>query len=143
MRALELPKEKPEDFKILLESVNQLKELLDLIGAHGIAKREPIAGKCYYKGWDEIEVIGPTRQYYNEVFDQEKNFLRFISEEYELTMAESIRPKSEATLTNTNPCSLLKTTSNTTPTNKASAIILLHSESGKLLFTGDTGIESL
>jgi beta-lactamase superfamily II metal-dependent hydrolase len=129
-----------EKYGLVLESLTQLNTVIELIKKYNIPTKEPIAGKCEYTGWEEIKVIGPTQEYYNKVFLKQNNLLQIFQEEYEDLLLESKKVKAPAS---TNPCDLLKKTSNITPTNKASAIIRFDCEDGKYLFTGDAGIESL
>ncbi|MGZ7069119.1 MAG: MBL fold metallo-hydrolase, partial [Methanobacterium sp.] len=127
------------EYGYVIESLSQLNKVTELIKKYDIPTKEPIAGKCEYAGWEEIKVIGPTLEYYTKVFAG-KNILEIFQEESDNFIFESKKIK---TIISGNPCDLLKTTSNITPTNKASAIIRFDCANGKYLFTGDAGIESL
>lgn len=129
-----------DDYRLVIESVGQLNELLGLIKLYNITSDEPIANKCLYKGWEEIKVIGPTSDYYNSVFEKQENLLQIFQEEYYDLILENNKRK---IFNHENPCELLKTKSQITPTNKASAIIRFDCEEGRYLFTADAGIESL
>lgn len=128
-----------KNYQMIIESVDQLKELVELITNHGIPKKQPIAGECSYANWPEIQVIGPTTSYFEKVFGQLNSPTAFASDEYEhLLLENELTPKK----IQGDPCAKLKKTSNITATNKASAIIKIEFGAAKLLFTADAGIES-
>ncbi|URC14808.1 ComEC/Rec2 family competence protein [Flavobacterium sp. B183] len=128
-----------DKYKLVIESVDQLNNLLSLIKKYNISTREPVSGECSLDGWDEIKVIGPTREYYNKIIGKPKNMIEIFQDEYEYMILENAREKKQ---TSADPCTLLKTTSSITKTNKVSAVIKFDCEDGGYLFTGDAGIES-
>lgn len=127
-------------YRLVLEAIKKYKELLNLIEEYNIPTTEPFAGKCSFLGWEEINVIGPTEEYFNEVFPKGGNLLSLLQEEYSALILESVSKKMVLV---ENPCDLLKSKSVITNTNKASVIVRFDCENGKYLFTGDAGIKSL
>ena len=127
-------------YRKVLEGIKKYKELLTLIDQYRIPLTQPFAGQCSFPGWEEIKVIGPTEDYYDETFPEGENMIGLLQEEYVELLLESVEKKKVLT---ENPCDQLKTTSNITKTNKVSVITRFDCEDGKYLFTGDAGIESM
>lgn len=134
-----LAKNFSEADKLIIESITQVKNLFHIIESEGIATAEPFAQECFVKDWPEIEVLGPTRDYYKKIFSSHDP-VSLIIDESSINHMENSKPRIPA---KENPCLLLKTSSNITPTNKASVILSINIHEKKLLFTGDAGIESM
>lgn len=126
----------------ILESLPQLKRFIDLIPNEKLKqvfhKQKPLAD------WDEVTVLGPTEEYYDSLFPDNKPFEMFLEEE---AVESLLTEKSELRLlkiAGIEPCDTLKTDSQTklTATNKASIIIAIDEGDKRYLFTGDAGIES-
>jgi beta-lactamase superfamily II metal-dependent hydrolase len=131
-----------EKADLLIESLPQLKRLIDLIPASKLKqvyhKQRPLTD------WQEIIVLGPTKTYYDSLFPSTKTFEQFILEE----ALESL-PSEKAELrllekAGIKPCDTLKEDAETklTSTNKASIIFAIDKADKRYLFTGDAGIES-
>ena len=108
----------------------------------GIKPKEPIFGNCTLAGWEEIEVIGPTYEYYQSLFPAHFDFSGYI--EAEKTELKASVEASEEVETAGNPFEQLDSLKRTqiSPTNRNSVIIQIESHQGKFLFAGDAGIES-
>lgn len=95
----------------------------------------------YLKGFEEFQVISPSKEYYNSYLDELKDekFIREIPFKfYENKMHEiqnSLIPHCEQ-LENSS------ITNSVTATNMVSIVTLLKIENQKLVFTGDAGIET-
>ncbi|EJG03205.1 ComEC/Rec2 family competence protein [Flavobacterium sp. F52] len=135
-----LSAEHHDEYKLIIETVEDLNILLDKIQAYQIITEEPIVGECKIEGWEEIKVIGPKRNYFDKVFGKPQSLLQLFQDEYIHLIKQNILKEN---FTSADPCSLLKTRSDITATNKASAIIRFDCEDGRYLFTADAGIESL
>ena len=135
---------------LLLESVTELKRLIDLIPADKLV--EPFNnGRILLPDWPEIKILGPTPEYYNNLFPPGKLLVDFLKEEMiqefyverrdYLQLFEKHDGVKRPTVS---ACEKLKDESNTslTATNKASIIFAIEDGSKKYLFTGDAGIES-
>jgi hypothetical protein len=128
--------------QVILESLPQLKKLIDLIPDGKLKqvfyKDRPLAD------WQEIIVLGPTREFFNQQFPLTKSFTDFIKEEAGeiLPLGESFRLMKR--IEKKNPCDRLKNDANAiiTATNKASIIIAIDDDKNRFLFPGDAGIES-
>ncbi len=102
-----------------------------------IEPKEPIYGQCSLDGWPEIKVLGPTAEYYKELFPAHFDVKAFLDlEKAELKHdAASEENKAIEALERFEPSAL-------TPTNLNSAVILIQTDKGRLLFAGDAGVES-
>lgn len=131
------------NIQMMLESIQDLENLLKIVPKE--KTREVYSGYQYSNYWKEINVLGPTKTYYETLFPENEDSKNFILEEYislspELRKARLIMEK----ISNIDPCKMLKTESQTrlTPTNKASIIFSIDKEDKRFLFTGDAGIGS-
>ncbi|WP_192348807.1 MBL fold metallo-hydrolase [Algoriphagus sp. Y33] len=133
-----------EKTNLIIESLPQLKKLIDLIPPSKL-------NEVFYKqrplvDWQEIVVLGPTKEYYSSLFPSTKSFEQFIIEEsLDLETFPIEKGKNRMLeLAGTKPCDILKTDGQTrlTATNKASIILAIDKEDKRYLFTGDAGIES-
>lgn len=128
--------------QIILESLPQLKKLIDLIPASKLRqvfnKQHPLSD------WQEITVLGPTRDFFNQLFPATKSFENFIKEEATAKLPSSKVVRLFKRMEGNGPCDRLKNdaTSKITATNKASIIIAIDDDKKRYLFTGDAGIES-
>ena len=126
----------------LIESLPQLKRIIDLIPASKLKqvyhKQKPLSD------WQEIIVLGPTKNYYNSLFPSFKTFETFIKEEVNGMLLSSRATFRQLELAGISACDQLKEESETrlTSTNKASIIIAIDKIGKRYLFTGDAGIES-
>jgi len=127
-----------QKFNILLESIKQVENLVDLITKYKIPTKEPFAQECDYQGWEEIKILGPSRDYYNSLFKR-TTLPDFFAEEYRMLLSESVKVVKKLVA---NPCSLLETNPKTSVTNRASVVIRIDVGTKKLLFTGDAGLDS-
>lgn len=133
---------------LLLESLPQLKQLIDLIPPHKLV--QAFANPRPLANWPEVTVLGPTQEYYNTLFPRSKPFEAFLLEEAQENFVdrektlEAFQQRFEK-LAAVQPCDKLKTDKEATltATNKASIIVAIDSADGRYLFTGDAGIESL
>jgi len=140
--------------KIVLEDYKHLIKVLKNIRDKGLENKvvEATAG-MKLKGFDELEVISPTKDFYNQNMDAfEKDQLLqehiqnmesryFIKEKLNLTDPRLMREW----LNLLSACDHLETSSlanNVTVTNMLSIVILLTIDNKKYLFTGDAGIET-
>jgi beta-lactamase superfamily II metal-dependent hydrolase len=133
-----------EKANLIIESLPQLKRLIDMIPPAKLKevfhKQRPLAE------WQEIVILGPTKQYYDSLFPITKSLEQFIIEEAEESL-DSL-PKTEAKkmlrLSGVESCDRLKKGSKIrlTATNKASIILAIDKGENRYLFTGDAGIES-
>lgn len=133
-----------EQKEFILESLNQLKQLINLIPPTKLKqvfhKQTPLTA------WPEIIVLGPTKEYFNSLFPKNKELASLILEEIEVSKNSVIneRTKRFLELAIEKPCDKLKDDSKAkiTSTNKASIIIAIDNNNGRYLFTGDAGLES-
>lgn len=130
-----------ENKKFVLESLNQLNQLIKLIPSSKLKqvfhKQSPLPD------WSEIKILGPTLEYYNTLFPKSQTLKSLILEELEVSSKMLLLEKIEKELI-TNPCDKLKNDTNAkiTSTNKASIIIAIDNDKKRYLFTGDAGLES-
>jgi len=126
----------------LLESLPQLRRLIDIIPSHKL--RQVYHNEKPIKLWQEVTILGPTKNYFDSLFPPTKNLESFILEEA-IEVIPSIRASFKTLyIAGINPCDQLKNEGQTsiTSTNKASIIISIDIDSDRYLFTGDAGIES-
>jgi beta-lactamase superfamily II metal-dependent hydrolase len=139
---LEIAKEEKliAEIDVVMESINELREVIDKAQKHKIFIKEPFANETSFDNLPELRVIGPTKEYYNGIFKDEKAFESFVFHEaLGMKLEQSLHP---ASISQKTSCSRLPTTSKITQTNKASVIIKVVAEDKSYLFTGDAGIES-
>ncbi|RYE17590.1 MAG: MBL fold metallo-hydrolase [Sphingobacteriaceae bacterium] len=145
--------EQREQVGLLLESITELKQLIDLIPEDKLV--EPFNnGETLLPDWPEVKILGPTPEYYNALFPPSKSldiFLteelmqqRFIKERDLLAYAQRLTEIAGVKSVAVSSCEKLKKDNNTslTATNKASIIFAIKDGSNQYLFTGDAGIES-
>ncbi len=131
-----------EKANLIIKSLPQLKRLIDLIPASKLKqvfhKQKPL------KDWQEISVLGPTKEYYNTLFPSTKSFEQFITEESFESLPEEKYELRVLKMAGIKPCDSLKTELETklSATNKASIILAIDKPEKRYLFTGDAGIES-
>lgn len=128
----------------LIESLKQLETFISKIPP---AKIRHVHSGYTYKDWPEINVLGPTKEFYQSLFPKTKTLRELILEEtidYKSEGIVNYRRFMELTTYGNNPCEKLKNdeTAKLTPTNKASIIISIENNDNKYLFTGDAGISS-
>ena len=134
-----------ERFPYVFESIRQLKTFLGYLPKEKVC--DVFAGYSP-KNWPEIKVLGPTKDFYDELFPESKKFEELIFEEVEsyekyalqeqkIRQVSLMRPLKK-------PCQYLKDdrSAKITPTNRASIVFALDSGKKRLLFTGDAGIKS-
>jgi beta-lactamase superfamily II metal-dependent hydrolase len=132
-----------EQAEIVLESIPQLKSLVDTINKYGINIKEPFAGRTIVNDWPEISVIGPTQEYFHKLFPNGIAFSKNLIRE-EASFNLLCESKLYA-LSTKKPCEILDENlgaKKLTATNKASIILNITCNEKKYLFTGDAGIES-
>jgi beta-lactamase superfamily II metal-dependent hydrolase len=149
LEALALISEKPNP-KLLkqmgkvLKSIPQLRNLVKTIENFGIPIEEPFAGHSTLKDWPEIEVVGPTKQYFHLLFPQGiKDVKKLMYEEAEFNLLCEFKEHPQNAQS---ACEILDRDPDSkklTATNKASIILNITIDQKKYLFTGDAGIESL
>jgi beta-lactamase superfamily II metal-dependent hydrolase len=138
-----------EKLTMMLESLPQLRVLEQLHpdGARQIFHGHPIPG------WPEIKILGPTEDYYNELFPATMSFAELITEEAQEAavlagpkMLEQKRRIQELAglAPSGNPCDRVAEDGapSITATNRASLIFAIDVEDRRYLFTGDAGIQS-
>lgn len=130
--------DKNGQFISLLESIKQVKTLFELITEMGILYKEPFQGECIYPGWPEIVILGPSRTYYDSIFNRD-SFYQLLSEEHSINLMEG---QTARRFSVSDPCSSLKRNPSTSCTNLVSLILRIDAGLNKLLFTGDAGIKS-
>ncbi|WP_420320109.1 hypothetical protein [Flagellimonas sp.] len=134
-----------ERFPYVFESIRQLKTFLGYLPEEKV--REVFSGYSP-KNWPEIKVLGPTKNFYDELFPEDKRFEELIFEELESYEKYAIQQESIRQINlkepHKKPCQYLKDdkSAKITPTNKASIIFALDCAEKRLLFTGDAGIKS-
>lgn len=135
---------------LLLESIDELKQFIDLIPKDKLI--EPFNnGKSLLPDWPEIKILGPTIEYYSELFPTSKTLSNFLQEQ----MTQQLYVENRDLLKSINKhigtksptgsaCEKLKNDNDTslTATNKASIIFVIEDGDNKYLFTGDAGIDS-
>lgn len=131
--------------KILIESLGDLETFLGKIPSD---KVKHVYHDYSFSDWPEVRVLGPTEDFYNELFPQTKTLEELVIEETVDFMNEGIANELKRfnilTVHLDNPCKILKndTTAKLTPTNRASIIIAIDNADKRFLFTGDAGISS-
>jgi beta-lactamase superfamily II metal-dependent hydrolase len=123
---------------VLLESIKQLSDLMQLIEGFKIPHEEPFAGECFYPGWTDLKILGPTRQFFNEIF-QNKTREQIFAKEYSTILNEEEGTSHQH---KPNPYNRLKADPKTSATNLSSVILKIDAGKDTLLFTGDAGVES-
>ncbi len=130
-----------EENDIVLESIKQEAELIDLIKSYNIQSSEPIAQQFSFGVWDDtIKIIGPSLGFYKTLFPNHftpKDIV--ITEPLIELMSEDGNLKE-----NENPFEAfdkLKRTKVSAP-NLNSAILKIEYNGRSFLFTGDASIES-
>jgi beta-lactamase superfamily II metal-dependent hydrolase len=128
--------------KKLQKEFELVNEVVELALNKGVTIVEPFVGEHVN---DNIHIVGPTRQYYEELLCQSdktpetKTALEQVLESYYVALKEK-----EGNLIHDNVnVELLDETAETSPENNSSVILYMHIDGRKLLFTGDAGIPAL
>jgi len=129
-----------EKSNFIIESLGQLEEFLSYVPNDKIMH---VYSGYSYAGWPEINVLGPTEEYYNELFPAYKSLAELIADEIINDNEHEVRRVFEG-IEEQDPCQRLKTDQSVklTSTNKASIIISIDNSNKRFLFTGDAGIDS-
>lgn len=130
--------------RFVIESLGQLETLLGKIPS---AKVKHVYYGYTFPGWPELKVLGPTEEFYDQLFPRTKTLMELIVDEVASSTFEdddSLQRIREIAFHGLNPCQRLKTEANAklTQTNKASIIISIDINDKRCLFTGDAGITS-
>jgi|WetSurMetagenome_2_1015567.scaffolds.fasta_scaffold43665_1 beta-lactamase superfamily II metal-dependent hydrolase len=134
------PFEQNRELVSVLKSMKQEIDFLELLKSLKIKCEEPIAGCFRINGWPELKIIGPSFDWYNELFPK-----HFDTNEYINGEVDALRSVVDCCEIKINdPFETLDSVKRTpvTPTNLNSAILLITCNSKKFLFTGDAGIRS-
>lgn len=139
-----------EAAELLLESLPQLRELEALFPG----KRTPVFANDNYPRWP-IKVFGPTRTYYESMFNRRRStkdlliteamntapMLRLAAELEHMQELAGITEAVEEVMT---PCEKLGAVKDRgmSHTNLASIVFSIEASEGKYLFTGDAGVPS-
>lgn len=127
---------------LILESLSELQLFVKLIPEDKI--NQVFYNQRPLPDWPEIQVLGPTRTYFNRLFPPAKEFDDFIKEEVFELIPDGRVDMRILEMAGIHPCDQLKKDHQTrlSTTNKASIIISIDTINGRYLFTGDAGIES-
>lgn len=128
-------------FQLVLRTLQQEQDLVALIKSLNIPLKQPIAASCEYLDWPELEVIGPTREYYRKLFPDHFDGVAFVQDEAEALRSEDLMMAENIDIS---PCQALDNLpkAKVTAPNLNSAILLIKLNGRKFLFTGDAGVES-
>lgn len=134
--------------QFVLESYNQMKELVATIKRIGIKTLEPFSGQSL-PGWPELKVLGPSPDFYKACIKKMKDVKTIIEQEASLLFEESrsspfIGKLSEMLAKSTDPCGFLQSQpkDHVTEVNQISVILMIEADAKKYLFTGDASLES-
>jgi beta-lactamase superfamily II metal-dependent hydrolase len=129
-----------EDIQIVLRQLKHEVEILKKLRKI-IEPKEPIYNHCTLEGWPEIKVMGPTKEYYKTLFPDHFDVKEFLN----LELGELKNNKDDLG-NDSEKSALIKLDqfkrAALSPANLNSAIIMIETDKGKLLFSGDAGIES-
>lgn len=138
--------------EFVLEAYEDLVRVVQKIREYGLEDitKEATRGD-FLEGFEEFYVISPTKKYYNEYLEElkEEKYIQetkslLIEHNPEIRMA-TLTEIYEEVIETRNSCKSLETSSlsnNVSATNMVSIVTLLKIEDRKILFTGDSGIES-
>jgi beta-lactamase superfamily II metal-dependent hydrolase len=131
-----------DDVQDVLQQLKHEIAALEALEEIGIYPKEPIQGHCSFDGWPEIEVLGPTYDYYKSLFPKHFDFSQFI--DLEKTNLRASKDDDNEEILEEEAFERLDNfeRSGLSPTNLNSAIIQITTAQGKFLFSGDAGIES-
>ncbi|MDF2451596.1 MAG: ComEC family competence protein [Bacteroidota bacterium] len=128
---------------LVIESYADLQKLVPLIKSYEIKLKEPFFGDCVLADWPELEILGPTKDFYKELFPQDQSISDLIMDQamYSKELKEKLKLNEKLL---TDACRYLdtKTKDKVTKVNQASVILLITVEENKYLFTGDASLES-
>ncbi len=130
-----------ENMNAVLEGIRQEVELIDLIEQYHIPCAEPIVGQYRNDDWKEIQIIGPTAEYYGKLFPKHFDMGAYLQEELRELLGTDDGLTLDANLT---PCKQLDSVpkANLTSANLNSTILKITITDKSFLFTGDAGIAS-
>jgi beta-lactamase superfamily II metal-dependent hydrolase len=127
-----------EKLSILLESIRQAKTLEQLINRYKIPRQEPFADECSKRGWPEITIIGPTRQFYDQMLSRSTPAGLISDSVHYMELSES----GTRHVRNIKPCASLLVNPVTEKQNQVSVILKIETGGETFLFTGDAGVNS-
>lgn len=129
-----------DDIQDVLQNLVHEKEVLRMMERLGVNPTEPIRDHCSLNGWPEIKILGPTVEYYKELFPDHFDWTGYLSSEKAELRAGKETTDAEGTTSFDHLDNQKR--SPLTATNRNSAILLIEATQGKFLFAGDAGIES-
>ncbi|WP_157111679.1 ComEC/Rec2 family competence protein [Nonlabens spongiae] len=143
-----------DSMDFVLEAYKDLVRVVEKIRAYGLEDitKEATRGD-FLAGFEEFSVISPTKKYYDDYLEELKDET-YLNETKALLLEHQSEDRSEFAMPKlteimeeeivaSNPCEHLKKSSKgVSATNMVSIVTLLKIDDRKLLFTGDSGIES-
>jgi beta-lactamase superfamily II metal-dependent hydrolase len=137
------PQGTPAADDMIFKDPARLKTVVDVVNSYGIKIEEPFAGSVSLAGWPEIEVWGPDKKYFKELFPKGIIVEEAVKEEAAFNAAFKAPPVADPKKT---PCERLDQNAGSksvTATNRASIVICITVEKKKYLFAGDADIAAL
>jgi len=120
---------------MLVTTLKKEQDILQFAKMHGYNIKEPIAGECSLANWPELQILGPTRKYYDKLFPP--------TLEGESIIRSMVIMEEETVASIQNPCTgFRKNKSPVTPVNLNSLIFAITACERKFLFAADAGIDS-
>ncbi|MBT1687394.1 ComEC/Rec2 family competence protein [Dawidia soli] len=130
---------------LLLESLNEMCNLVEFMNEKLIHWYRPFPG-IKIPGFPEIEVLGPSRDYFEENSPFPNDVKEMLNHEYSAKNSELqiINENHQLNRDEENPCDLLDAASKRglSKANLTSVILLIDIEGEKYLFTADAGVKS-
>jgi beta-lactamase superfamily II metal-dependent hydrolase len=125
----------------ILEGIKQEKQLIALIDGYHIDSIEPTAGSWNLSDWPEVEIIGPTKAYYKDLFPAHFTTNAFIQQEL-VELKEDL--DQAAPTVNKDICTALDEVKRTplSHANLNSTIVKITIVDKVFLFSADAGITS-
>lgn len=134
-------KSENKQYKVILESLNNLEDFITIVDKHGIQRFPAIYGRIKHNGI--IKILGPSEDFYKSLLPRFKNLEDFVTKEAQYAF-DSIFGKSEIneSLEKSSPCPIVDEENSTSATNNSSVILQIIRNGSRYLFTGDAGVDA-
>ncbi|WP_425391631.1 ComEC/Rec2 family competence protein [Ekhidna sp.] len=130
-----------QQFKIILDSLNNLEEFIFLVDSKGIQRENALYGQEAHNG--VIKVLGPSKEFYDSLLPGMEGVENYVLNEARFAYKylfnnPEIDDYNESNL----PCPIVDEENTTSATNNSSVVLMIQARGKKYLFTGDAGVSA-
>jgi beta-lactamase superfamily II metal-dependent hydrolase len=128
-----------QQFKMILESLNNLEEFISAVDSAGIYRESALYGQEEQNGI--VKVLGPSREFYDSLLPGMDGIENFVLNEAHFAYNYLFNnPDINDNIESQLPCPIVDEENSTSATNNSSVVLLIQAKGNKYLFTGDAGV---